>query len=64
MKLGLFSMNMGVRRKPDGLVATAQAAEAAGFDSVWAGEHVVLPNRKCRRHPWPPRIPPSTACWP
>jgi hypothetical protein len=34
MKLGLFSMNMGARREPDGLVATAQAAEAAGFDPV------------------------------
>jgi probable F420-dependent oxidoreductase len=50
MKLGLFSMNMGARSEPDGLVAAAQAAEAAGFDSVWAGEHVVLPD---------PQVPPS-----
>ncbi|HYL51067.1 MAG TPA: TIGR03619 family F420-dependent LLM class oxidoreductase [Acidimicrobiia bacterium] len=50
MKLGLFSINMGTASAPDGLVAAARAAEAAGFDSVWAGEHVVLPD---------PQVPPS-----
>ncbi|MBO0730529.1 MAG: TIGR03619 family F420-dependent LLM class oxidoreductase [Acidimicrobiaceae bacterium] len=50
MKLGLFSINMGARSEPDQLVAAAQAAEAAGFDSVWAGEHVVVPD---------PQVPPS-----
>jgi probable F420-dependent oxidoreductase len=50
MKLGLFSINMGASGTPDGLVAAARAAEAAGFDSVWAGEHVVLPD---------PQVPPS-----
>ena len=33
--------------RPDELVA---AAKAAGFDSLWAGEHVVLPD---------PSVPPS-----
>ena len=41
---------MGLRVQPDQLVATAQAAEAAGFESLWAGEHVVLPD---------PQVPPS-----
>ena len=50
MKLGLFAINMGASSAPEQLVATAQAAEAAGFDSVWAGEHVVLPD---------PQVPPS-----
>jgi probable F420-dependent oxidoreductase len=50
MRLGLFSINMGPCSRPDGLVATACAAEAAGFDSLWAGEHVVLPD---------PQVPPS-----
>lgn len=49
MKLGLFSINMD-SAEPDNLVATSQAAEAAGFESVWAGEHVVLPD---------PQVPPS-----
>jgi probable F420-dependent oxidoreductase len=50
VKLGLFAVNMGASATPDGLVETAQAAEAAGFDSVWAGEHVILPD---------PQVPPS-----
>ncbi len=50
MKLGLFSINMGTSSSPDGLVTAARAAQDAGFDSVWAGEHVVLPD---------PQVPPS-----
>jgi probable F420-dependent oxidoreductase len=50
VKLGLFSINMDSSAQPDNLVAAAQAAEAAGFESVWAGEHVVLPD---------PQVPPS-----
>lgn len=50
MKLGLVHVSMGSMSQPDALVRAAQAAEAAGFDSVWAGEHVVLPD---------PQVPPS-----
>jgi probable F420-dependent oxidoreductase len=50
MRLGLVHMNMAAMSRPDVLVGAAQAAEAAGFDSVWAGEHVVLPD---------PQVPPS-----
>ena len=50
MKLGLFNINMGNQARPDALAAAARAAEAAGFESVWAGEHVVLPD---------PQVPPS-----
>jgi probable F420-dependent oxidoreductase len=50
MKLGLFAVNMGESCRPDSLAGTARAAEAAGFDSVWAGEHVILPD---------PQVPPS-----
>jgi probable F420-dependent oxidoreductase len=50
MRLGLFSINMGPCSRPEGLAAAASGAEAAGFDSVWAGEHVVLPD---------PQVPPS-----
>jgi len=50
VKLGLFSINMGVSAGPDQLVAAARDAEAAGFESVWAGEHLVLPD---------PQVPPS-----
>ena len=50
MKLGLFNMNMGANADPQTSVAVAQAAEAAGFESLWVGEHVVLPD---------PQAPPS-----
>jgi probable F420-dependent oxidoreductase len=50
VKLGLFSINMDTSARPEGLVAAVQAAEAAGFESVWAGEHIVLPD---------PQVPPS-----
>ena len=36
MLLGLVHINMGPMSQPDALVAAARAAEAAGFDSVWA----------------------------
>ena len=50
MRLGLVHINMGPMSRPDVLAEAARAAEAAGFDSVWAGEHVVLPD---------PQVPPS-----
>jgi probable F420-dependent oxidoreductase len=50
MLLGLVHVNMGSMSRPDDLAAAARAAEAAGFDSVWAGEHIVLPD---------PQVPPS-----
>jgi probable F420-dependent oxidoreductase len=50
MLLGLVHINMGAMSRPDGLVAAATAAEGAGFDSVWAGEHIVVPD---------PQVPPS-----
>jgi probable F420-dependent oxidoreductase len=52
MRFGLFGINNGSLAEPDASVRVAQAAEAAGFDSVWTGEHVVLPD---------PREPPSPA---
>ncbi|MGH7365194.1 MAG: LLM class F420-dependent oxidoreductase [Candidatus Rokuibacteriota bacterium] len=48
--LGLFSMTTGPCSYPDAAARVARAAEAAGFDSLWGGEHVVLPD---------PRVPPS-----
>ena len=50
MKLGLFAINTGPCADPDTAVEVAQAAEAAGFESAWTGEHVVLPD---------PQVPPS-----
>lgn len=50
MKIGLFGINFGVAGDVDAMITIAKAAEAAGLESVWTGEHVVLPD---------PRVPPS-----
>jgi probable F420-dependent oxidoreductase len=57
VKLGLFGVNMGPSAGPEELIVTAQAAEAAGFESLWAGEHVVLPDPQVPPSPMAPRDP-------
>ena len=57
MKFGLFGINMGPLSDPDACVEVAQAAEAAGFESIWAGEHVVLPDPQVAPSPLPPTYP-------
>jgi probable F420-dependent oxidoreductase len=44
MKMGLFAINYGTCADPELTVRVARHAEAAGFESVWTGEHVVLPD--------------------
>lgn len=44
LKFGLFSMNSYACSYPETAVEIAQLAESAGFESLWAGEHVVLPD--------------------
>jgi len=50
MKFGLFGINNGPCAFPKCAAAVARAAEDAGFESVWTGEHVILPD---------PQAPPS-----
>ena len=57
MKLGFFGINFGVCADPETATAVAQAAEAAGYDSVWTGEHVVLPDPQVPPSPAPPDTP-------
>src|SRR5882724_6994059 len=52
MKFGLFAANMGPCADPAVAAKVAIAAETAGFESLWTGEHVVLPD---------PQVPPSPA---
>ena len=54
MKFGLFSLNTGPCSYPETAIRVAQAAEAAGFDSLWAGEHVVLPSPRTPASPMNP----------
>ena len=54
MKFGLFAVNMGACADPQVAGRVARAAEEAGFDSLWAGEHVVLPDPQAPPSPMPP----------
>lgn len=57
MKLGLFGINMGRLAAPEMAAKAAQAAEAAGYESVWTGEHVVLPEPRTPESPLPSGYP-------
>jgi probable F420-dependent oxidoreductase len=57
MKFGLFAINMGPCAFPEVAKRAAVAAEEAGFDSLWAGEHVVLPDPQAPPSPLPPEAP-------
>src|SRR6185295_17660473 len=54
---GLFGINFGACADPEALRRVACAAEEAGFDSVWTGEHVVLPDPQAPPSPSPPDVP-------
>ena len=57
MKYGFFGINMNACSEPDTALRVAQAAEAAGFESLWTGEHVVLPDPQVAPSPLPPHYP-------
>jgi probable F420-dependent oxidoreductase len=57
MKLGFFGINMGVLADPQASVRAARMAEAAGYESVWVSEHVVLPEPRTPESPLPSKSP-------
>ena len=57
MKIGLFAINYGTCADPEAAVRVARHAEAAGFESVWTGEHVVLPDPAPRGFSMPATLP-------
>lgn len=57
MRFGLFGINIGPCASGLTAIRVAQAAEAAGFESVWTGEHVVLPDPQVAPSPLPPQTP-------
>ena len=57
MKIGLFGINFGVAGAVEAMVAIARAAEASGIESVWTGEHVVLPDPRVAPSPSDPQTP-------
>ena len=55
LALGVFNINMHVCSEPDAIARVARAAEDAGFESLWTGEHVVLPDPQVPPSPLPPQ---------
>ena len=54
MKFGIAFANTGPFAHPGGAVKFAQAAEAAGFESIWTVEHVVVPSNYGSTYPYSP----------
>ena len=54
MKFGLHSVNLHTCSFPDAVARLGRAAEAAGFESLWVADHVVLPDPPVPDRPMPP----------
>jgi probable F420-dependent oxidoreductase len=52
MRIGLHALGIGTGARPEVIRAVATAAEAAGFATLWAGEHVVLVDQPASRYPY------------
>lgn len=64
MKIGLFGINMNFLAQPQWAAKVAKHAETLGFESVWTGEHVVLPDPRQAPSPADPQtamLHPSTS---
>jgi probable F420-dependent oxidoreductase len=57
MRFGLFGINIGPCASGVQAAEVARIAEAAGFESVWTGEHVVLPDPQVAPSPLPAQTP-------
>ena len=52
MQFGIAFANTGPFVSPDGAAAIGEAAERAGFDSLWTVEHVVVPREYASTYPY------------
>lgn len=55
--IGLFAINSHACADPQGAERIATLAEQLGYDSLWAGEHVVLPSPRVEPSPMDPDEP-------
>lgn len=53
MKIGIVPINIGVT-SADQMIKHAQLAEAAGLESVWTFEHVIVPLDYASKYPYSP----------
>ena len=54
MRIGLHALGIGTGARPEVIRAVATAAEAAGFATLWSGEHVVMVDEPASRYPYSP----------
>ena len=52
MKIGLFGINMARVDAPDTLLPLMKRVEEMGFESVWTGEHVMIPRDYASAYPF------------
>lgn len=57
LTLGLYGLNLHTCADPRASARIARLAEDLGYDSLWAGDHVVLPSPRTDTSPLPPRAP-------
>jgi probable F420-dependent oxidoreductase len=57
MKIGIFGFNMRAFAEPGLMTRVLRTADATGYESVWAGEHVVLIDPQEPPSPAPPETP-------
>jgi probable F420-dependent oxidoreductase len=55
--IGLFAVNSHALAEPDAAARIAGLAERLGYDSLWAGEHVVVPSPRVDPSPMDPEEP-------
>ena len=55
--VGLFAVNSHSCAEPEAAVEVARLAERLGYDSLWAGEHVVVPSPRVEPSPMEPEEP-------
>lgn len=51
-RIGLHALGIGPGARPEVISAVARAAEAAGFATLWVGEHVVMVDEASSRYPY------------
>jgi probable F420-dependent oxidoreductase len=55
--IGLFGVNSHALAEPEAAARVARLAERLGYDSLWAGEHVVVPSPRVDPSPMEPDEP-------
>jgi probable F420-dependent oxidoreductase len=55
--IGLFAINSHACAEPEAAAQIATLAESLGYDSLWAGEHVVVPSPRVEPSPMEPDEP-------